>query len=1056
MKKIRFFFTALVLLLVTTSIAFAQRITVSGTVTDAASGDGLVGVSVLLKGSATVYTMTDALGNYKISVPSDGTLVFNTLGYQSTEIAVNGQTTVNAVLTIEAEALDEVIMVAYGTAKKSSFTGSATTVKSESLQKHTVSNVSKAVEGLVAGVTTTSGGGQPGSNSSIQVRGVGSINASSSPLYVVDGVPYDGALAAINPNDIENLTVLKDASASALYGARAANGVILITTKKGAEGSASVNFKAQWGVQSRSLPRYDVVNMEEFVELSYEAIKNDLVFKSGYTEADARLQALANLSSSLGGEYYNPYKNYTWATVIDPETGKVKSDAVAAYSEDWMDELTNKNALRSEYLLSLTGGTAKTKYTLSLGYLDDNGVLITTNFKRYSARVGVDHSANNWFKIGTNSSFAYTTTNSPQHSDTQTGNAWYTAQFMAPIYPVYMKDIDGNTVYNEDGTKRYDYAENGRPKANNFNAVGDLYENSYLQNADNASVRAYAIFGGDSDDLGALKGLTFSVNFGTDIRNLAITSYYNPYTGDGRSTSGSIRKYARRTMSYTSNEILKYERSFGAHHGLIQAGHEFYSYDYSNLSAQRTLVYPGIKELDPATNVTDNGSYSDKYRLESYFGRAAYDFDDKYYLEATWRTDGSSRFYKDYHWGQFWSAGASWRVSQEKFMQNLPWVNNLTARISYGQLGNDRLYDDDDNPIYYAWQSFYDLTWPNAGNSGAVVSSLENKDVTWEKKSSWNVGIDATLFDQKINLVLEYYNSKTTDMLLNSPLAMSTGFTGFNANMGSMSNKGLEASIRYNWLNKSKLRASSTITAYGNRNKVIALNGDKKITTGNYVIEVGKPIYTYYMVKTAGVDPANGQQLYWAYEHDQQTGEKIEGSDYVTSDKTVASNAKYYQGSRQPKIQGSFSSDFQFGPVDFSFITTYSIGGKVYESVYAASLDATYSGDTWHKHVLRRWQKPGDVTDVPRIGINTSDTIGDRALIDASYFAIKSVQLGYTIPKSITNKVNISAARIFATAENLRLFNKLNGMDPQYNTTGGANYSYSPTKTIAIGVDLTF
>lgn len=1036
------------LLLAVTGSIYAQNLQVKGTVTDASTGEPIPFASVQLKGTMT-GDATDLNGKYTLSVPSNGILIFSFVGYQTTEVAVNGKSVVDCALALDTESLDDAVVVAYGTAKKSSFTGSASTVKSENLAKRTVSNVTKAIEGLVAGVTTTAGSGQPGSGASIQIRGYGSINASSSPLYVVDGIPYDGSISSINPNDIESLTVLKDASASALYGARGANGVIMITTKRGTAGHSNVSFKAQFGLQSRSLKQYDMVDQKEFVSLTYEALKNKYYITGGYPMDIAKQYANADLGAAMGGEHYNPFKNYTWDTLIDQETGLVRADAVAAWNESWMDELTNTKAIRQEYQVGVTGGDEKTRYAMSVGYLNDRGILITTEFNRYSARANVDHNVTKWLQIGLNSTYSNTSSNSSQYSDTQTGNAWYTAQFMAPIYPVFLKDASGNDLLDEFGNKQYDYGENGRPKANKFNVVGDLYDNQYSTNSDNGGVRTYLQLGGNDNSMGIFKGLTFNVNFGADLVNSRTTSYYNPFHGDGVSTEGSVNKYSTRTFSYTLNQILKYDRKFGAHHVLAQAGHEYYNYEYNYLSAERTKIYPGITELAPAVNVTDNNSYTNTYRIESYFGRINYDFADKYYLEATWRTDASSRFHKDNRWGQFWSLGGSWRISEEGFMQNVNWVDNMTLRLSYGQLGNDSIG-------LYAWQSFYNLTWPNAGNAGAIISSLENKAVTWEKKGSWNAGIDATLFNRFLGVTLEYYHSTTNDMLLSFPMPMSTGFTGYNANVGSMQNQGFEGTFRFNWKNTNKFRASSTLMFYKNYNKVLSLTSDDTITSGVRVIKVGMPIYTYYISKCAGVDPATGAQLYWAYEKD-ENGDKIEGSDYVTSNTTAATNSKYYLGSREPKIQGSFGSDFQFGPVDFSFLTTFSYGGQVYESVYSSTMEVTYSGDTWSKNALRRWQQPGDVTDVPAVMIGSGRLSNvDKWLVDASYFSIKSIQLGYTLPQKWTQKANMKGLRVFLIGDNVVLFNKLNGMNAQYNFSGGANWAYTPTRTFSVGIDINF
>ena len=1059
--------------LVCAGAAFAQS-TVSGVVTSSEDGYPVIGASVFVQGTDN-GVVTDIHGAYILrNVPDGAMIVFSYIGMK--DVVMPAAATLNVTLSPDSELLDDVIVVAYGTAKKSSFTGSAGTVKSESLQKRSVANVSKALEGMVAGISTTAGSGQPGEGATIQIRGTGSINASSTPLYIVDGIPFDGNLSSINPNDIENLTVLKDASAAALYGARAANGVIMITTKHGTEGRANVNFKATIGLQSRSIKDYDVVNQDQFVELTWEALKNNYMFNGGNSDETARQLASQRLGAQLGGEFYNPYKNYTWGTVVNPDTGKIQADATSAWNENWMDILTNKAAIHQEYQLGVNGGNQSTKYAFSFGYLDDKGVLITTGFKRYSLRANVDHNITDWFNAGASASYAYTTQNSTQYSSTQTGNAWYTAQFMAPIYPVYLKDNAGKDALDAFGKKQYDYGENGRPKASRFNAVGDLYDNQYETLRDNTSIRAYAVLGGDKESMGIFKGLSLSTNFGSDILSLFRTSYYNPYHGDGSSTGGSISKTYGRTFSYTWNQILKYERTFNDFHLLAQVGHEYYNYNYRYLAADRTQVYPGILEIAPASGNIDANSYAQNYRIESFFSRLAADYKDKYYLEATWRTDGSSRFYSENRWGQFWSLGGSWRLSQEDFMKDVSWIDNLTVRLSYGELGNDNLGS------YYAWQSFYDLTWPNANNSGAAISSLANPDVSWEKKGTWNVGLEGTFLNQLLNVTVEYYNSLTSDMLLSYPMAMSTGFTGYSANIGSMRNQGFEGSLRVNWLNRGNLRASSTLMGYLNRNKVLHLTGESpRITSGNQIIQEGLPIYTWYVPRSAGVDPATGRQLYWAYkvvESDPTAagydaaefskaydipgtstpeGKQVFGYEYKTSSTTEATNSKYITyGSREPKFQGSFGTDFQWGPVDFSFLTTFSVGGYAWDSVYASAMEVTYVGDTWSSHILRRWQKPGDITDVPAVEIGSTNISADRWLIDASYFAVKSIQVGYTLPQKWTRKAGIRSLRLFALGDNLWLFSKLNGFNPQYNLTCGTSWAYTPTRAISLGVDINF
>lgn len=1047
MKQVKFFLTVLSLFAV--SFAWAQNITVSGTVTDQ-SGEPAIGVYVLVQGSST-GTSTDVDGKYSISVPSNGTLVFSLVGMKDAVMPVNGKQVINVTLVEASELLDDVMVVAYGTVKKESFTGSASTVKKDDIAKRSVTNLTKAMEGLAPGVISTSGGGQPGSSATIQIRGYGSIYASNDPLYVVDGVPYDGSISAINPADIESMTVLKDASAGALYGARGANGVVMITTKRGSKDRTNVQYKGTVGFSSRSLARYDVVNQREFVELTWEASKNAYQYNSGYSETDAQLQASKDLSKNLGGEIYNPFKNYTWENLIDHSTGKVKSDAVAAWDENWMDEISDESALRTEHMLSITGGNEKTQYMTSFGYLYEDGVLTGTHFDRYSGRVNVDHKAKYWLKAGLSANMSYTVTNQAQlTSGTYTSNAWYTAQFMSPIYPMYLKDENGKDILDENGNRQLDYGDvYKRPKAGKFNSLGILNDNEYLDEKDNVSFRANVDLGGDDERMGILKGLKLSMNLGGDLVNNNIMNYYNMYHGDGAASGGDITKYDRRYFSYTLNQLLTYNKEIGKHKFDVLAGHEFYAYKFNYLMANKTGLVDGIFELAPGTTLAGGTSYAHNYRVESFLARVNYSYADKYYLSASWRTDGSSRFHKDNRWGDFWSVGGSWRVSEESFMKDIDWLNNLTVKVSYGSQGNDDL------GTYYAWQSFYDVTWPNANNSGSVITSLENKAVTWEKKHTLNTGIDASLFNSRLSVSAEYYYSKTTDLLLNYPMAMSTGFTGYSANVGSMQNQGVEFMIRGTIFNNPNFYWDMSVMGAHNKNKVLSLTEESDEITGTFLIKEGLPIYTIYMAKSAGVDPQTGKQLYYAYESMDDNGKII--GEYITDDYTKAANSRYYHGTRAPKISGSVGMNFKlFKDIDLSVLTTYSLGGKVYESTYASTMNTTYFGDVWNRNVLGRWQKPGDVTDVPMVEVGGKYTTTDRFLIDASYFAIKNITLGYSLPEKYTKKINAQNIRVFMTLDNFLMFNHLDGMDPQYNLSGGTDYTYAPIKTMSFGVELNF
>ena len=1032
----------------------AQVRKVTGTVTSAEDGLPVVGASVLVKGT-TVGTVTDIDGNFTISnVPSSaGTLVISFIGLETQEVKI--QPVMKVVLKSDAEQLDEVMVVAYGTAKKSSFTGSASNIDGKKLELRPITNVSKGLEGQTTGLLTTSGSGQPGEAAKVVIRGYGSINASQNPLYVVDGIPFDGDLSSINPSDIESMTVLKDASAGALYGARGANGVVMITTKQGKEGKTNVTWRSTVGWSSRAIPEYDMVNQKDFVQLTYESLRNGYVYNNGYNWSEAEAMARANLGSTLGGELYNPFKNYTWDNIIDPTTGMVRPDAQSAWDEQWMDQLLRNNAFRHEHQLSVSGGNEKTKYMFSLGYMNEDGILVTTGFQRYNARANVNSKITDWFNASLNTSLSHSVQNYSDYDGSSQSNVWYSSQFASPLLPMYIKDENGNNVLDANGNPQLDYGENGRPGSyTDYNPLGGLLDDKADIKNDVASVRTGITLGSDNENFGVFQGIKLNVNFGVDYRSQNKMSYMNMYHGNQAAAGGMLDKTNSRMQSYTFNQLLTWNRSFGLHNFDVMGGHEFYAYQYEYLSAGRTGLVDGIYELRPGAVLYDADSYTNKYRIESWFGRFNYNFDEKYYFSASLRTDGSSRFYKDNRWGTFWSVGGNWRVSKEAFMQDVKWVNNLSLKISYGQQGNDNILDANGNPNYYLWQGLYDLSWTNENNPGAMPSSLENRSLTWEKNGNLNVGFEALLLDHRLSINAEYYNKKTTDMLLSYPMATSTGYNGFNANVGSMRNSGFEFEVRGTLVKTDDLTWNLSWMGSTVKNKVLELTGDSpEIISGIYSIKEGMPINTFYMAKAAGVDPATGAQLYWAYDKDENGNITNE---YITSDYSKANNSKYYLGSRIPDLYGSISTDLTWKGIDLSILTTYSIGGKIYDSLYAGSMNNMYYNNTWNVHALRRWQKPGDITDVPRIEIAGSYATNDRFLVDASYFAIKNITLGYTLPKAWMQKARLGSVRVFASVDNLALFTHLQGMDPQYNFSGSTNYAYTPNKTWSLGFEVNF
>ena len=1032
---------------------FAQTRQITGTVTSALDRAPIPGATVMVKGT-TVGTVTNVDGKYTLTVPEvNETIVFSFVGMKTKEVEITG-TVVDVVLESDVIGVDEVMVVAYGTAKKESFTGSASVVGNEQLEKRQVANISKAIEGQVAGVQTTSGSGQPGEGASVIIRGFGSINSENTPLYVVDGVPFDGELNAINPGDIESMTILKDASAGALYGSRGANGVVLITTKKGKAQKLSVEVKASYGMASRAIKPYETLGTADFIEAQFQGYKNELIYTGGVHPDLAGQHAVEAMSGNTGifgaNEMYNPY-DIPVSELIDPVTGQVNPSANLLYESDWLGEITNKDATRQEYQIYFNGGTENSKIFSSIAYLNEEGLLKTTEFERVSGRIGAELTPKDWLSYGGNLNFAKTETKFLGSEGSSNSNVWYSAQFMAPIYPVYIQDEQGNPILSETGEKQFDYGRTRPAGANpNWNPVATLFEDAYETSADNLSGRFHLNLLGAGISQ-AVSGLSFTTNIGFDYVNVNETTYWNPEFGNAASLDGLLDLLNNRSLSYTVNQLLRYEEDFGKHSINVLAGHEFYKLVINELNGQKTgFPYSGIKELAPGSTTSLLTSFEDNYAIESFLSNLSYDFADKYYFSTSFRTDGSSRFHEDFRWGQFWSVGSSWRISEENFMQDLSFVDNLKLKASFGKQGNDRIL------TYYGWQSLYDLDWANANLNGALLSSLENTSIKWEENNNFNVGVEATLWN-RLEFGLEYYQRRTVDMLMEKPMATSLGFDSYWANVGEMLNSGLELNTNLHVINSNNFSWSANLNLTTLENEIIELDGETdQIVNGIRIQKVGEEINSLYITRSAGVDITTGQQLYWVFDRD-ENGDP--GEAYISDDYQKATQSKVIAGSRIPDFYGSFGSNFVFYKnFDLSFMTTFSVGGKIWESVYTDLLNPIYIGTNYAANVKRAWRNPGDVTDIPRIqnGTGFSRPLNDSQIIDASYFAIKNVTLGYTLPNNFLQTLGIDRLRAYVTLDNLALFSYLDGMNPQYNFAGSTDYSYTPVRTSLLGIELKF
>lgn len=1041
------------LLLITGSVIIAQTRQITGTVKAREDGSPIPGANVTVKGT-TIGAITGTDGRYMINVPQNATtLVFSFIGMVNQEVLIEGSTTIDVVLETSMVSVDEVVVIAYGTATKTAYTGSAEVVKSDQIVKIQTASAAKALEGVAAGVQVTGGIGQPGSSANIRIRGIGSVNASSSPLYVVDGAPYDGALNSINTNDIESISVLKDATSAALYGARGANGVIIITTKKGSAGQSTINFRATVGTVNRAVPEYDRVDVKDYYELMWEGWYNALVIASKFTPENAAATASGNTTSGLvnklGG--YNSY-NVANDQLVGLD-GKLNPNARLLYYDDWNENLA-RTGIRQDYNISLSGGNEKSKYYASVANLNEEGMVKWSYFKRLTGRVGAESQVKKWLKMDAALSGGTSKLQGFLAEGTYTTNPFYYGRLMGPIYPIWQRDTNGDIILDGNGDRMFDlgggtsiykWAGHTRPYAPNSNLMLTLPLDERSTALNNFSARL-------GTEITFLKDFKFRVSYNTDLSNYFLTTYQNYLYADAEAVKGRSTKEYRKVISYTMNEILTWAKTLGSHRVSLLAGHENYEYTWSNVYATRTGFTIPTTELVAASVAEGNSSSSDEYSIEGYLFRGDYNFADKYYVSGSFRTDGSSRFYSDVRWGNFWSLGGSWRITQERFMENLPWINDLKLKASFGEQGND------DIGTYYGWQSLFSISGRNNGNyNGALHSQLENKKLQWEKNSNLNVGLDFSFLD-RISGTVEYFIRNSSNLLFSVPLPQSTGISSNWQNIGSMSNKGIEATLGIDILKGNLLKWNLEINATSYKNKItkMPLGTDGKpqeIVSGTKKLSEGHSIYDFWLREFAGVDSEDGSILFYKDIKDEE-GE-VTGRE-TTKDQNAASY--YYVGSSIPKVYGGITNTISVKGFELSALVTYSLGGDFYDSNWASLMHTGAFGSHWSSDILNRWQKKGDITDVPRLQNNytAATAASSRYLIDASYLSLRNVTLSYRIPVSISQKLDMSALNVFVSGDNLGLLCKRKGMDPQQSFAGTADFTYVPSRIVSVGLNLTF
>ena len=1014
----------------------AQTKNVSGRILSAENDEPIAGATVLVKGTS-IGVASDAHGHFTLKVPESATeLIVSFMGMETQEVGIKANLTIR--LKSANEKLDEVMVVAYGTAKKSSFTGAAEVIKNEQLEKMNVVSVTKALEGTSPGLQVMGGTGQPGSGATVRIRGIGSLSSSSAPLYVLNGVVFDGDISSINPDDIESISVLKDAASAALYGARGANGVIMIQTKKGNAEKSTLSVKAVWGFSSRAIPEYSRIGIKDYYETSWEAYRNALV-GTGQSMEKASEYAAANLiNKQLGG-----YNNYNIpADKLISADGKVDASARLLYHDNWGDALF-RTGLKQDYMLSMSGGSDKTTYYLSLGWLDEEGIMTRTDYQRFTARANINSQFTDWFNLEGNMGYTNDKSNQMmQAKGTYAINPFFYSRMIAPIFPIYKRDEQGNYILDSEGNKVFDYGEK-RPFNGRTNNLATLIHDAVWNQTDNFNINVTA-------GTKFLRNFTFKVSGSADILNRRYTKMYNNKFGDAANVGGRGSVEALRIESLTFNQILNFNKELGLHNVSAMVGHESYRYVEKSVFAQRTgFPLEMSNDLVFGAQLEDGSSQTDEHAIEGWFGQVGYDYANRYYISGSYRRDGSSRFYKDSRWGDFWSVGASWRISQEAFMKNAKWMDNLKLKVSYGVQGNDNILDENKDPYYYAWQNFFE-PYPNHDFGGVIHSTTGNRDLHWEKNTNFNVGLEFS-FLNRIRGEVDYFIRKGEDMLYAVPVPYSTGLPSIMQNAASMDNKGIELQLSFDILKERAFKWTLDFNLTHYKNKLTKLT-QEEVWDGTKKWVEGGSIYDFWLMKWAGVDAENGDELWWYKNGD--AWEKT--NDYSLASKDPKS--KQYVGSAIPKVYGGFTNNFSWKGLNLSVFFSYSVGGKMYDSNYQRLMHAGSLGHAWHKDILKRWRKPGDVTDVPRIekGNRNISKSSNRFLKDASYLSLRNINLSYTLPAEWSSRVGMSSVKVFVSGDNLVTFTKLKGMDPTQAFSGVSDNTYVPNRVVSVGLNINF
>lgn len=1011
------------------TMAFAQ---VTGVVKD---GNGFpeADAEVVVKGTDKV-AYTDENGSFNVDAKVGDTLVINGKEFKVTSNNLGALKYSN-----ETELKEALVTVAFGKQRKEAIVGAVSVVDEKILEKQQATNVISAIQGSVAGVNIISDGGQPGTTPSIRIRGISSINASSEPLIVLDGIPFNGSLSMISQDMIESINVLKDAGSTALYGARGANGVILIETKKGRKSAEPrISFTSQFGVADNAVKMYKKVGAEDYMKYAWEALKN-----SSTKGALAGQDASDKLIGFLG---YNPYGSI--AKPIDAN-GNLVPGAALLWDTDWEDLIQNKTAARREYSLNVDGGNDFTTYNVGASYLNQEGSVITSRFERTTVKASVNTKANNWLELGANMIAGFSNENGPTQSGSSYQSPIQWINSMSNIYPVYKRNVNGGLAYNDLGELIYDYGQdpsqlvNGtRPLLSNENAYAALVEGYKVKNKrTNINVSGFAKIKFNED-------LSLRSSIGYQSYLYDNSQWSSNLYGNAAGVGGRIEKNRDTQITKNITNILNYNKSFGDHTFSVDAIMDLYDYTYETTGAKGTGFLPGISVIGGTTMPESvSGSISSERNL-AYMSRLTYDYMGKYFVEGSYRKEASSRFSRDTRWGDFYSVGASWIISKEEFLKGNSVVSDLKLRGSYGEVGNNQVLNAGVQN-YFPYLQGYESGSSQLDEAGILIGSLVDPNIKWERTGSLNVGLDFGFFKNRITGYVNYFDRKSIDLIMGKAISPSGGGqASIITNIGSLKNYGFEVNLNTINVRNDNFEWSTNINVGRTYNEVLKLNGSDQLIMGLNVLKVGGSRYDFYLQEYAGVDAADGAAMW--YKND-ANGNKV-------TTKVYAEATRYIQDkSALPDFEGGFSNYFRYKNIDLNVLFNFSVGGYIYDSSYGGLMNSIKTaGYQLSEDIKDRWQNPGDITDVPKLLASNNDynSTSTRFLFKNDYLRLKALNLGYNFSDKAVGQMGLKGLRIYFQGDNLLTFQSHKGLDPEQ-SVGGTTFSRSyQQRTYTVGFNV--